>query len=535
MKKTAQLLSILILIFCTWVTCVFHQGVFSTQGLSIHPENVDVATVGTWIPKSEFGIHQLILKGDSFSRGFAAGQLTKDLLYRQEKVLADFFNGFIPNRAVRTLFIAGLIRWFQGIETYFEPWMLEEMAGVSMATSHEFDFLTDRFSRQLAYHGLHEVSQMLIDNEQEVVMGCTVFAVPSQGSWVIGRNFDFEAGRIFDEEKILKWVFPDQGHAFVSVIWAGMVGAVTGVNEKGVYVSLNAAGSDDFKRLGTPSTLIVLKALQYANNAKEARAIIEKEPMFITDIFTVADPNGVLYRIEKSPEKAQSILLSKPSVITNHLIGQIWEKDRTNESRKKEITTVLRAERGEELLKRIPPNTDIPRLVVSFLRDRKDKDGEPYYPGNRNAIDSLVASHAVVYDAPKGTLYVSQGPGLAGKFSGFDLKKSFELKTPAFIGEIEADPEVSADAFYRIKESFKLVAGAEKELKNRKCGAAKPILDRAPELDAGTSEYQEAIGDYHACVGSLEKARAAWQKALALKPAYLRNRERLAAKLKENP
>ena len=60
---------------------------------------------------------------------------------------------------------------------------------------------------------------------------------------IIGRNFDFEGGRIFDDEKILKWVFPSNGIPFVSVIWAGMVGAVTGVNASGVYISINAAGT----------------------------------------------------------------------------------------------------------------------------------------------------------------------------------------------------------------------------------------------------------------------------------------------------
>jgi len=91
--------------------------------------------------------------------------------------------------------------------------MLEEMYGVSKSTSTDFDFLLDRFTRQIAYHGLHEVGQLAVDQGSDS-MGCTVVALPHKRNWIIGRNFDFEGGRIFDSEKIMKWVFPERGYSF---------------------------------------------------------------------------------------------------------------------------------------------------------------------------------------------------------------------------------------------------------------------------------------------------------------------------------
>ena len=32
-----------------------------------------------------------------------------------------------------------------------------------------------------------------------------VVGIKKNTSWILGRNFDFEAGRIFDEQKVLKW------------------------------------------------------------------------------------------------------------------------------------------------------------------------------------------------------------------------------------------------------------------------------------------------------------------------------------------
>src|SRR4030095_3151489 len=277
--------------------------------------------------------------------------------------------------------------------------MLEESYGVSLSASPEFNFLLDPFSRQIAYLGLHEVGQMMIDRGT-AAMACTVFAVPHEGSWVVGRNFDLEGGKIFDEEKILKWVFPDKGFAFVSVIWAGMVGGVTGVNENGVYISINAAGSSDFARFGTPSSLVLLKALQFSRTADDARKIIEDSKMFITDIFVVADSHSpYLFRIEKSPRRFYTLKETQPTIITNHLMGATWGSDETNEFRKRESTTLYREARGRALLRDVEAANpqSLEKYVLSMLRDKNDREGNPLPLGNRQAIDALIAAHSVMY------------------------------------------------------------------------------------------------------------------------------------------
>src|SRR5262245_814082 len=280
MRRLTITFFLLLLVLFTWGVHVFHLGVITSEGLPT-PEKLPQDLGGArWIPKEKAGINQLIIFGDPFTRGYATGKLTSYLMFQQEATLIREFYRLFPNPLLRNALILGLLRWYWGIQEYFEDWMLEEAYGVSLSASREFNFLLDPFSRQIAYHGLHEVGQLMIDRGVDA-MGCTVFAIPHKGSWVIGRNFDFEGGKIFDDEKILKWVFPDKGFAFVSVTWAGMVGAVTGVNENGVYISINAAGSTDFGRFGTPSTLILVKALQFSRTADEARKIIENSKMFI--------------------------------------------------------------------------------------------------------------------------------------------------------------------------------------------------------------------------------------------------------------
>jgi hypothetical protein len=90
-------------------------------------------------------------------------------------------------------------------------------------------------------------------------------------------------------------------------------------------------------------------------------------------------------------------------------------------------------------------------LVLSFLRDKKNKDGKPYPLGNHNAIDSLIATHSIIYDAGARLLYVSQGPGLTEKFSGFDLNRSFETQMPVPADTLSPDPDVTPELFYKVK------------------------------------------------------------------------------------
>jgi hypothetical protein len=305
-----------------------------------------------------------------------------------------------------------------------------------------------------------------------------VVATPWKESWILGRNFDFEGGRIFDREKILKWVFPEQGHAFVSVIWAGMVGAVTGVNDQGLYISLNAAGSSDYQRLGVPSTLVLLNVLQNAGTAQEAIEIIRRSQMFITDIFVLLDSRQhQLYRIEKSPAKVAVSPLQGPQVITNHLIDAIWEKDKTNTYRREKLTSMYRYDRGQQLLaelqaQKISDESKMQLEILKILRDKGQVGGQDLELGNRRAIDPLIAAHSVVFNAEREFLFVSQGPGVSGAFTGFDLQASFRQRRPVMVPGLPADPLISEQTFDKVRTSNVEISLAQSASRQGDCKLA---------------------------------------------------------------
>ncbi len=290
---------------------------------------------------------------------------------------------------------------------------------------------------------------------------CTVLVARLEDSFVLGRNFDFEGSRTLDEQKFLKWVFPVKGNAFVSVTWPGMVGVVTGINDRGLYISLNSAGSEDFVRYGTPTTLIALEVLQFANDIESAIQIIRSHQSFITDIFTLADSKtGRVFRLEKSPKKFAEIELTGDAAIANQLEHPIWKDDKYNQMRIRMFTTSFREQRGRELLSKLPrievrKSKPLTESLLHGLRDKALPGGQVLELGDRRAIDALIATHSVIFDANENSLFVSEGPSLVGKFWGYDLKQSFRERRPVISYQLPKDPEVSEDMYQQILKSRK--------------------------------------------------------------------------------
>jgi hypothetical protein len=530
LKTALKTILLLVLLVITWSLRVYHLAVLTP------PIVGESHAQATWIDKSKYGIHQLVLQGAAFGRGLKAGALTEKLLRLQEQDLTTQLFSMIPEPMVKILEIP-LIRYFWGIENFVDPWMLEEMYGVSQSAPKEFDELIDGYSRQLAYHGLHEVGQMMVDQGGDD-MGCTVVAAPIGKSWVLGRNFDFEGGRILDREKVLKWVFPDNGYAFVSVIWAGMVGGVTAVNEHGLYLSINAAGSAEGRRYGMPTTLLLVKTLMGAKDAAEAIQILKSQPTFITDIFVLLDTKtGELFRIEKSPQITEVIPLKGPSVVVNHLISPHFANDRVNVFRREQLTSVFRGERAKKLLKdpvfkTAKRSRDLELPILKIIRDKgADKNGKPLTLGNRRAIDALIATHSVVYNSDEQILFVSQGPALSGAFTGFDLKKSFAERRPVFARNLPRD-NVTEEQFDQVHVTNKMLKAVNASILHGRCDEALVGLKTIPM--ANSFSYFEAMGDYEShCQNRRENAAKYWQQAMDLQPAYPREVARIKKKLSE--
>ena len=135
-------------------------------------------------------------------------------------------------------------------------------------------------------HGAHDIGHAMQDL---MLIGCSSFAAwgnkTEDGQLLIGRNLDFYAGDAFAKNKIIAFVNPTEGHKFMSVAWPGMIGVVSGMNEHGLTVTINAGKSKIPWIAKTPISILTREILQHASTIDEAIAIAKKRQGFCFRIY----------------------------------------------------------------------------------------------------------------------------------------------------------------------------------------------------------------------------------------------------------
>ncbi|GGG82999.1 acyl-CoA--6-aminopenicillanic acid acyl-transferase [Parapedobacter pyrenivorans] len=402
--------------------------------------------------KNDQGIWELYVAGDPLQRGLANGVLTKELLYRQETAFVAQVKELVPSR-FRQWLLRRFLRFFNRRLIDHVPAEYQvEIYGLSRSASDTFSFLAPPYQRLMYFHGAHDIGHALRDL---ALVGCTSFAAwgehTADGKLLIGRNFDFYAGDEFAEEKIMAFINPQQGYKHAMVTWAGMVGAVSGMNEMGLTVTINAGKSDIPHKAKTPIGLLTREILQYAANIDDAVRIAKRRAVFVSEAIMVgsaADGKAVL--IEVSPKKfgVYEVTSSQNLLIcTNHFQSQVYQSDKNNMRQLAESHSQYRFDRMNELIASAPPLT--PTAAATLLRDKDGISGAKLGYGNEKAINQLLAHHAVVFQPEDRLMWVSSTPYQLGEFVAYDLDAVFRQ-----LGSREKDITLAVDTLNIASDAF---------------------------------------------------------------------------------
>ncbi len=386
------------------------------------------AVGNNWLRKSESGLWEMYVEGEAFERGAMKGILAKDLIYRQEKAFINEIKRMIPSEFYLR-FLKYFIAWYnKDMVNHISKEYQLEIYGVSKAASEEFAFIGPPYLRFLNYHAAHDIGHTL---QSLGMVGCTSFATWGKKSkdslLIVGRNFDFYVGDEFSKEKIVAFYAPDSGYKFMSVTWGGMIGVVSGMNEKGLSVTINAGASGIPLNVKTPVSILAREILQYAENIEEAYKIAGSRETFVAEAFLIAsaqDNKAVI--IEKGlQEMALYAVDDRTQIIcTNHFLSETFAEEQQNMMAISHSSSPYRYKRVKELIDEKMPLDHL--KTATILRDQKGIAGADIGMGNEKAINQLIAHHSVIFIPEKRLVWVSTQPYQLGKYVAYDLNKIFD-------------------------------------------------------------------------------------------------------------
>jgi isopenicillin-N N-acyltransferase-like protein len=491
---------------------------------------------GNWYGQNEHGLWEAYIEGAPYERGVIFGQLAEEQIVSQEESFIAQIQKLIPSETFLNTLKYGVVFFNRDLDEHISEELKKEIYGVSQSFSDEFDFIGDKYSRILNYHAAHDIGHALQDLS---IVGCTSFAVWNQysedSSLVVGRNFDFYMGDDFAKDKIILFMKPDSGYAFASITWAGFMGVVSGMNEHGLTVTLNAAKSSVPTGAKTPISILAREILQYARTIDEAYAIAKSRETFVSESILIASAEDKAAAIiEKSPDKIDIYRPSDSRVTcANHYQSETFKNDSINVKNIQDSDSDYRFQRLNQLLEsNFPIN---PSESVEILRNQKGLDEVELGMGNPKAINQLLAHHGIVFQPEKRLLWVSTSPFQLGEFLCYDLNEVFGEKQR---GEALVDSLiVSADSFLDTDSYQQFLR--YKELKNRLFDnvALGKKIEWSPALEdefikSNPDSYITyfMLGDYYLEQEKFEKAKGYYTLSLSKEVASEQERN----KIKEN-
>ncbi|MCP4638984.1 MAG: hypothetical protein GY851_01050 [bacterium] len=472
------------------------------------------------------GILRMRLTGTPYELGYANAVLTQAYIRDQEAALIATVKQFIPSDVAFWLIRKLVVVRNRNLPDFVPMDRQIEILGLSHGYEDPFPHLGGLYGRMLNYHAAHDISHAVMHNP---LVGCTSFAAwgtaTADGHLFMGRNFDFSAGREFDENKIVIRFEPDEGLGFISVAWPGMTGVVTGMNDARIAVSINACYSYETQTIGTPVSIMLREVMEGATTLDEAAEIIRGTEVFVADTYLVADgKTGKAIVVEKTPGHTEIRRPESDSVVcANHFLTPALEDHPGNQEYKIEGTTMPRFDRTRELVD-ARHGTLALESAAEILRDSLLPGGRPAGMGNDAVVNCYMATHSVIMDVTAGVVWVAASPHQLGAYVPFGL---VDLENPGNTAVVPSDPALANGSYARFVESETLITQANRLMDDGAKAEAVKALEKARELNPGYYVPPMLLGTLAAQAGRRDEAEAMLNEALAAYPAYGSERDEI--------
>ncbi|BDS15570.1 C45 family autoproteolytic acyltransferase/hydolase [Aureispira anguillae] len=521
-KRLRNLLifTVLLVLFLEWWLSISPPPITDTSAWTLERSkngNDFYRIKNNWLQKNEHGLWEAYIEGKPFERGAILGNLAQELIVQQEVYFVRQIKALIPSDAFLYL-LRYMVGFFnRNLDEYIPIEYQQEIYGETHFCSNEFNAIGSNYERILNYHAAHDIGHALKDY---AVVGCTSFSSwkekSADSSLIIGRNFDFYVGDDFAKDKMVLFINPEEGYQLATVTWGGFLGVVSGMNEKGLTVTLNAAKSGLPTSAKTPISIVARKILQYAKNIEEAYQIAQQYETFVSESLMIGSAeDGRTAIIEKSVNQIALYYSDDNEIIcSNHYQSNAFQTDSDNLNNIATSASNYRQIRTQNLMQKHTP-LDY-QAVAHILRDKQGHQGVDIGLGNEKALNQLQGHHSVIFMPEQRLMWVSTAPYQLGEFVAYDLNSIFNQKKVP-------NRSVGVDSLLIAQDSFALSTDFKNYVKFRQLKKELTLLAQNGTSCTSEEEKKAALiielnpDYYHAyeLAGNFYKAKQNYQKAIS--------------------
>lgn len=487
---------------------------------------------------NEYGLWEARISGSAVERGAKYGVLCEDLLAKQEHAFVDQIHEMIPSDFWVDFLHKLIIISNRNMAQHIPQEYREEIYSISLSCTDRFNSYGSPYVRQLNYHAAHDIGHAM---QEYMLVGCSSFACwaeqSEEGSLIVGRNFDFYVGDNFAKNKVVLFVEPDSGYKFASISWPGMMGVLSGMNEKGLTITINAAKGKIPTSSAMPISLLARNILQYASNIEEAYAIAQGYETFVSESLLIGSASdNCAAIIEKTPSQIALYKSDTSRVMcTNHYQSSTFAFDEYNVENIATSDSPYRYARVAELLDATTPLNA--HEAAGILRDRYGKGGADIGLGSEKSINQFIAHHSVVFEPSTLRFWVSTSPWQLGEYVCYDLNNVFggDVMAQSFAlpqYNIPCDSLALGDEYVRVcryREQYKSIVSAIEDGGVVSSDFQQDFISNNPNY----FQVYNTLGDYEQSKGRYKEAVAYWQKALSLEIPRAAEREDIISKIQK--
>lgn len=439
------------------------QTEFDTNSVHILPHDQ--------LSRSYHGNWQLRISGQNFDLGYKKGKLTRALFQHQEDVFFQRVSELVPKPG-RQRFLIRFLKWYhRNILKDIPLEYRKEIYGLSLNAGEQHNYIATKYERNLLLHGAHDIGHAMQDL---MLVGCSSIALWDEytpdGKLLIGRNFDFYVNDAFAENKVVEFIIPDKGYKYAAVSWPGIIGVVSGMNEKGLTITINAGKSSIPLKGKTPIMLVARDILQYAQNIQEAIEIASHYEVFVSESLLIGSAqDNKAVNIEISPKKFGVYETENGKLFcTNHFQSATYAKDKRNQRQIANSHSQYRLHKLQEIFS--IPATYKPIDIAQILRDKSGLKQENIGLGNEKSLNQLLAHHGVIFKPDELLMWVSNTPYQLGTFEAYNLNHAFQLQqniNPITNLEIPADTFLNSPSFTKYQKYKELLPKLEQSIRQK--------------------------------------------------------------------